>query len=453
MGEARAPWGVDIKQVATNVAASQEPARPGQLGEDEYRRRARFWCFSPIRRAAPPAASGDRDNWARNPIDQFILAAHAQHGLAHAPEADKPTLIRRLSFDLLGLPPAPADVAAFAEDAAPDAYERVVDRLLASPQYGERWSRHWLDLVRYAETAGHEYDFDIPNAYRYRDYVIRAWSADVPFNQFVMEHIAGDLLEAPRRHPSTGWSESILGTGFYLLGEGTHSPVDVREDQMRRIDNQINVVSKTFLGLTVACDRCHDHKFDPIKSSDYYALAGFLASSRYQQAFIDSPERTGASLARLKAAKATIVAALRAAVGSVPAALAKQITAVTAAREARSPAKAANEVVFEDFNRSRYDGWFVTGDAFGDGPSRPGDVRLDARPQKDLLFAVSPGMAHSGLLSDRAAGVLRSRRLYDRAPLHPLSRRGSRRQVECHRRRLREDHKPDLRRADDADQR
>ena len=165
---------------------------------------------------------------------------------------------------------------------------------------------HWLDLVRYAETAGHEFDYDIPNAYRYRDYVIRALNADMPYDRFVVEHLAGDLLECPRRHPVERFNESIIATGFYYLGEGTHSPVDVREEEVRRIDNQIDVISKAFLGLTVACARCHDHKFDPIATRDYYALAGFLRSSRYQQAFIDPPDRIGDPVAPSGAAREAI---------------------------------------------------------------------------------------------------------------------------------------------------
>ena len=158
--------------------------------------------------------------------------------------------------------------------------------------------RHWLDLVRYAETAGHEFDYDIPNAFRYRDYLIRAFNLDVPYDQLVVEHISGDALESPRRHPVEGYNESVIGAGFFALGEGTHSPVDIREEQMRRIDNQLDVFSKTFLGLTLACARCHDHKFDPITTKDYYALAGYLVSSRHQQAFIDAPERIGKSRER-----------------------------------------------------------------------------------------------------------------------------------------------------------
>ena len=169
------------------------------------------------------------------------------------------------------------------------AFQKVVDRLLASPHYGERWARHWLDLVRFAETWGHEFDFEMPEAYPYRDYVIRAFNADVPYDQLVREHIAGDLLPQPRRHPTKGFNESILGSGFWYLGEAVHSPVDVRADEANRIDNQIDVLSKTFLGLTVACARCHDHKFDPISTKDYYALAGYLESSRFQRAFLEKP--------------------------------------------------------------------------------------------------------------------------------------------------------------------
>ena len=191
--------------------------------------------------------------WPRNPIDRFVLAAMERRGLSPCAEADRRTLIRRLSFDLSGLPPEPAEVKAFLADTSANAYERLVDRLLASPRYGERWARHWLDLVRFAETAGHEYDYETPNSFRYRDYVVRALNADLPYHQFVLEQVAGDLLTSARRHPSEGFNESIIGTGFFFLGEGTHSPVDVREDEVRRIDNQIDVFSKAFLGLTVGC--------------------------------------------------------------------------------------------------------------------------------------------------------------------------------------------------------
>ena len=155
---------------------------------------------NPQDRAAGVGERGAR--WASNPIDRFLFSAMERHGLTPAPEADKRTLIRRLTYDLTGLPPTPAEVAAFLADTGPDAYERVVDRLLASPHHGERWARHWLDLARFAETAGHEFDYETLNAHRYRDYVIRALNADLPYDRFVIEQVAGDLLETPRRHPA-----------------------------------------------------------------------------------------------------------------------------------------------------------------------------------------------------------------------------------------------------------
>jgi hypothetical protein len=250
--------------------------------------RKKHWCWQPVRPLLPPEVG--RKDWPLSPIDAFLLAKLEAKNLAPAPAADKRTLIRRVTFDLTGLPPAPEEIDAFLLDEAPDAFARVVDRLLASPRYGERWARHWLDLVRYGESRGHEFDYIIPNAYQYRDYVIRALNADVPYRQFVTEHVAGDLLDQPRLHPSDGYNESILGTGFWFLGEEVHSPVDIRQDEADRFDNRIDVMTKTFLGLTVSCARCHDHKFDAISTKDYYSLFGFLESSGYRLVRFDSRE-------------------------------------------------------------------------------------------------------------------------------------------------------------------
>jgi hypothetical protein len=418
-----------ILTLPDHVAAAGPPPSAGAAGtgrvgvtspeKSEFQKRARFWCFQPIQRMPPPAPSAQFGHWARNPIDRFILAALREHGLTPAREAERHVLIRRLSYDLIGLPPSPGEVAAFEADPSADAYEKLVERLLASPRYAERWARHWLDLVRYAESAGHEYDYDIPGAFRYRDYVIRAFNLDLPYNQFVIEQIAGDLLEPPRRHPVLGWNESMIGTGFYFLGEGTHSPVDVREDQMRRVDNQIDVFSKTFLGLTVACARCHDHKFDPINSADYYALAGFLCSSRHQQAFVDPPERLAPDLGRLRSLKQMISSELRDAAALLPEPIRGQVRALTGltpvpeavqkAQSTSTPRRSGEEGVFEDFDRGSFDGWFVTGDAFGARPSQPGDLRLEWNGPASRINSVQPGAAHSGLVSDRLRGVLRSR--------------------------------------------
>jgi mono/diheme cytochrome c family protein len=250
--------------------------------------RAKHWCFQPLAKTAPPAV---RDTaWAGTDVDRYILAKLEAAALKPAAPADKRTLIRRVYFDLTGLPPKPAEVEAFVADASPEAFEKVVDRLLASPRFGERWARHWLDLVRYAESRGHEFDYTIPNAYQYRDYVIRALNADVPYDRFVVEHLAGDLVATPRLNPETGANESILGTGFWFLGEECHSPVDIRQDETDRVDNKIDVMSKTFLGLTLACARCHDHKFDALSTKDYYALSGFVLGMSYRQAPFEAME-------------------------------------------------------------------------------------------------------------------------------------------------------------------
>ena len=383
---------------------------PGVLSKEEFDSRARFWSFQPLSHPPPPPVKESHAAWVRNPIDRFILTALEAQDLAPAPEAGKRTLIRRLSFDLIGLPPEPKDVEAFLNDREPRAYERLVDKLLASPHYGERWARHWLDLVRYAETAGHEFDYEIPNAFRYRDYLIRALNLDVPYDQLVIEHTGGDALENPRRHPVEGFNESILGAGFFTLGEGTHSPVDIREEQMRRVDNQIDVFSKTFLGLTLACARCHDHKFDPITTKDYYALAGYLVSSRHQQAFIDAPDRIGSFAKDIRKLKEKLMAVLAEARAALPQALKTQAEALmVSGAPAESKPAPPGERVFENFDGVQFNDWFVTGDAFGDRPTRAGDFRFELDKASARLASVTPGIAHSGLVSDRLQGVLRSR--------------------------------------------
>ena len=366
--------------------AGREGPGAGKVKPFNLRERAGHWSLRPVKDPAPPEVE-DR-SWSINPVDRFVLAKLESRGLKPAGDADKRTLIRRLSFDLIGLPPVPEAVEAFVDDASPDAYVKLVDRLLASPHYGERWGRHWLDLVRFSETSGHEFDYDIPLAYRYRDYVIRAFNADVPYDQFVVEHLAGDLLPEPRRDPATGTNESVLGTGFFRLHEGVHSPVDLREDGATRIDNQIDVMGKAILGLTIACARCHDHKFDAITTKDYYALNGILASSRHTLAFLDPPGKIAPKLAELEAIRGKVADLLQGpALPDRPA-------------DPNTP-----DVVFEDFNGPTYANWFVNGDAFGNGPTRPGQWRV----RGDKIEALEPGVAHSGAISDRLRGVLRSK--------------------------------------------
>ncbi|MCH7727206.1 MAG: DUF1549 domain-containing protein, partial [Planctomycetes bacterium] len=258
------------------------------LWKEEFKkRRAKHWAWQPLA-AKDPGPVKDKA-WARTKIDRYLLARLEAKGLKPAKPADKNTLIRRVTFDVIGLPPTPEELDAFLKDDSPQAFEKVVDRLLASPRFGERWARHWMDLVRYAETYGHEFDYPIHHPHLYRDYLIRALNSDVSYKQFVIEAIAGDLVDPPRLHPKERFNESVIGTGFWYLGEEVHSPVDILQDESDRVDNQIDVMTRTFLGLTVGCARCHNHKFDAISASDYYALKGFLQSSSQQHAEIDSP--------------------------------------------------------------------------------------------------------------------------------------------------------------------
>jgi len=386
--EQGAPWPV-----------GRESTPSGLVKPFDLRERSRHWSWQPVRDPAPPEVRDPA--WPINPVDRFLLAKLEAKCLGPAAEADRRTLIRRVTFDLIGLPPTTAEVEAFVADPAADAYEKAVDRLLASPHHGERWARHWLDLVRFAETSGHEFDYEIPDAYRYRDYVTRAINADLPYDQFVVEQVAGDLLPDPRRDPVDGTDQSALGTGFFRLHEGNHSPVDVREDGSIKVDNQIDVLGKTFLGLTIACARCHDHKFDAITTKDYYALSGFLVSSRHQLAFLDPPARIGAKVAELDKIRGEVARAIegQAAMSAPP--------SPDPGRSEVGPtsSSAQDDILFEDFSGPAYAGWFPSGDAFGAGPTRPGSWRV----RGDKVEPIPPGVAHSGATSDRLRGVLRSR--------------------------------------------
>lgn len=225
------------------------------------------WAFQPVSRPTIPEVK-HRD-WVRNPIDAFILSRLEQNGLEPAPAADKIALLRRAYYDLTGLPPTPAEADAFLADGAPDAYERLIDRLLASPRYGERWARHWLDAVRYAETNSFERDGPKPHAWRYRDYVIRSFNSDKPYDQFVREQLAGDEMT-----PAT--PEKLIATGFYRLGLWDDEPADRLQAEYDALDDLVTATGQVFLGLTVNCARCHDHKIDPIPQHDYYSLLAFF---------------------------------------------------------------------------------------------------------------------------------------------------------------------------------
>jgi len=246
-------------------AASASSAKPAN---------GKFWSFV---KPEDPAAPAVRDRaWVRNPVDAFVLAALEGKGLKPAAAADKRTLIRRATFDLTGLPPSPGEVRAFLADDSPQAFAKVVDRLLASPRYGERWGRHWLDVARYADSNGLDENLVYKNAFRYRDYVIAAFNSDKPYNTFVQEQIAGDLM-ASNDLPTQ--FERWTATGFLSLGAKMLAEDDPVKMQMDIIDEQVDTISRTFMGMTVGCARCHDHKFDPIPAADYYALAGIFKST------------------------------------------------------------------------------------------------------------------------------------------------------------------------------
>ena len=229
------------------------------------------WAFQPV---APPLVPTGV-----HPIDHLIRAKLTEKGLTPAPPADRRTLARRVYFDLIGLPPTPEEMEAFLKDTSPDAFPKLVEKLLASPQYGEKWGRHWLDVVRYADTAGETADFPVPDAWRYRNYVIDSFNADKPFDRFIREQIAGDLLA--RSAPREKRSELITATGYLALSR--RFGFDTLADHFLTLEDTIDVLGKSILGLTIGCARCHDHKYDPIPAADYYALYGVFESSRYTQ--------------------------------------------------------------------------------------------------------------------------------------------------------------------------
>lgn len=233
-----------------------------------------FWSFRPPKKPAPPAVK--REDWARSDLDRFLLAALEARGLSPVGDADRLRLLRRATFDLIGLPPTPEDLESFVRDDSPDAFGNVVDRLLASPHFGERWGRHWLDVARFAESSG-KTNFTYPQAWRYRDWVIASFNKDKPYDQFVREQIAGDLLPANKDHTK---ADQIIATGFLALGSKAHDAENRGQFILDVVDEQIEATTRAFLGLTVACARCHDHKIDPIPQRDYYALAGIFRSTQ-----------------------------------------------------------------------------------------------------------------------------------------------------------------------------
>ncbi len=272
-------------------------------------KRKQWWSFQPIRQPEVPEV--ELPAWSSHPIDHFVLAKLEEKQLQPVKRADAGTLVRRLFFTLIGLPPTPAEVQQWLPVLSqPEGFEQLVDHLLDRPQFGERWVRHWMDWIRYAETHGSEGDPAIVNAWHYRDYLIRALNDDVPYDQLVREHIAGDLLEPPRINEELGINESRIGPAHWRMVFHGFAPTDALEEKVRFTDDQINAFSKAFLGLTVSCARCHDHKFDAISQRDYYALFGILGSCRPGRVVVDIEERRNHNRTRLIELKPRIQAAL-----------------------------------------------------------------------------------------------------------------------------------------------
>lgn len=273
-----------------DMGAPYPGAKSGPSQKPADANAAKHWAFQTLTDQAPPKVKNQ--NWAHNEIDRFILAALEEAELSPSPPADPRTFVRRATFDLTGLPPTPEEIAQFERDSIRDprsAFRNLMNRLLASPHYGEKWGRHWLDVARYADSNGLDENVAHGNAWRYRDYVIAAFNNDKSYDQFVAEQIAGDLLisDLGLRNAEFGdrQSEMRIATGFLSLGPKVLAEVDERKMEMDIVDEQVDVVGKAFLGLTLGCARCHDHKFDPISQEDYYALAGVFKSTHTMDTF------------------------------------------------------------------------------------------------------------------------------------------------------------------------
>jgi cytochrome c553 len=265
------------KWIASGAADPRDGKKVAAAKEIDIEKGRQFWAFQPPKKGDPPAVH--TAPWARTDIDKFLLAGLEARGLKPVGDADPRALVRRLYFDLIGLPPTPEEVESFVQSATTNrqsAIEVVVDKLLNSPRFGETWGRHWLDVARYAESCGKTANFNYPHAWRYRDYVIAAFNADKPFDQFIKEQLAGDLLPAANDKEK---AEHVIATGFLAIGPKALNERSGLQFELDVADEQIDVTSQAFLGITAACARCHDHKFDPIPQHDYYALAGIFRST------------------------------------------------------------------------------------------------------------------------------------------------------------------------------
>ena len=344
-------------------------------------------------------------------IDYLLEKEWETQKLVPSGLAEKNSLIRRVSYLLTGLPPSPDGVRKFLSDSSEHAYEKIIDQYLSSPHFGERWARHWMDLVRYGESMGNQFDFNISSAWQYRDYLIRAFNQDVPYDLLVKKHLAGDMLENPRFHPTEEYNESMIGTGYFFLGEGKKSPVEIKLEEANKIDNMIDVTSKTFLALTVGCARCHDHKFDPISTEDYYGMYGMIESARLGPLPARKTKNQEYQTQTLRDIKRKIRSELGQELSNH---LASQIykasnvprTRYVHTRKEKSPDKNEEDyIILGDFRQGEWKNWYADGLAFGDAPLM-GEPTIDRRTGQ--LTDLRSGIASSRFYSSGVQGVLRS---------------------------------------------
>ena len=450
-----APW--------PTVGAVSSPASGARASYDQIKKE--HWAYQRLRESQPEEIENTS-----HPVDRFILAALHKEGLKPAGPADRQTLIRRLSFVLTGLPPTPLEVSLFVHDDSPGAYARLVDRLLASPHFGEQWARHWMDVMRFAETFGNDWNYEIKGAWLYRDYLIRAFNQDVPYDQLIREHLAGDLLEKPRINKQEGINESLIGTSFLRMGELGHDDCIVfRQIRTDVVDNQIDTLGKAFQGLTVACARCHDHKLDPIPTSDYYALYGALTSSRMVMRNVDTPDVNAAAKQRLRDLKPLIRAEVAKQWSQEASLIPRYLMAAHRAMKGLSPKpedltdlsldriqawltllqklnpgmeeplypwlqavdsdvlltwsklksqyaeesqkriafNRENFIPFGGLTRDGFDGWYADGNVSKDGPSLSGEFAV-ANSGPGAITGVFPAGIYTHALSERLDGALRS---------------------------------------------
>jgi len=334
-------------------------------------------------------------------IDYLVTKQLKENNLTFSSPSSKDRLLRRLAYMLTGLPPASTHLEQFLTSVSPNTYDEQVDYYLASPHFGERWARHWMDLVRYSETQGHEDDAEIGGVWHYRDYLIRAFNADVPYDQFVLEHLAGDLLDKPRRHPETGVNESILGTGFITMGEAKAFPLSIRQEETERINTMIDVTSTAFQALSVACARCHDHKFDPIPTKDYYAMYGMFETTRITPWSASVGSQKQQVINELRELKKSIQKQAQELVDFPD--TSPPIQPITL--ESAQVRQDTSFQIIGNFRKEQWGEWYTDGDAFGDGPVQ-NEIVYDQQ-SKQFVWFDSP-IASSRAYASQVNGMLRS---------------------------------------------